>query len=160
MAIRLRPATAGDAEPLRALVQAAYSPYVERIGGRPRPMDDDYAGAVRDGRVTVAERDGGLAGLIVLDRESDGLVIDNVAVDPAHQGIGVGRALLAHAESTAAEAGLREIRLFTHELMTENQALYRWIGYVETGRTEHGLARLVHFRKSLPGTRAASRPAS
>jgi hypothetical protein len=65
--VSLRPATAADVPRLTELVQAAYGHYVARIGGLPGPMTDDYAEVVRTHRVTVAQRAGEIAGLIVLD---------------------------------------------------------------------------------------------
>ena len=50
--------------------------------------------------------------------------VENVAVDPERQGEGIGRVLLDHAEEPGAEAGLAEIRLYTHSKMTENRAIY------------------------------------
>jgi hypothetical protein len=45
--------------------------------------------------------------------------------------------------------GYREIRLYTHQTMVENQLLYTSIGYEETGRgTEAGYDR-VFMRKQL-----------
>jgi ribosomal protein S18 acetylase RimI-like enzyme len=76
-------------------------------------------------------------------------VIGNVAVDPAHQGSGVGRMLLEHAEVTARAAGLEWIHLWTHELMTENLALYSRIGYTEYDPGARRNARLVYLRKKL-----------
>jgi ribosomal protein S18 acetylase RimI-like enzyme len=146
---RLRPATAADAPALAALVRAAYGHYVERLGGPPRPMTDDYAQVVRAHDVTVAEAGGEIAGLIVLAVGDEGFVIDNVAVAPAHQGTGVGRVLLEHAEVAARAAGFDSIYLYTHELMTENQALYARIGFVEYARRQHGDACLVYMRKEL-----------
>jgi ribosomal protein S18 acetylase RimI-like enzyme len=146
---RLRAATAADAPRLTELVQAAYGHYVERLGGPPRPMTDDYAGVVRSHDVTVAERGGEIAGLIVLRVGDEGFLVDNVAVDPAHQGSGVGRALLEHAEAAARRAGFDSIQLYTHEKMTENLALYERIGYVEYDRRLHGDACLVYLRKQL-----------
>src|SRR5829696_3402087 len=118
----LRPATQADVARLTELVRAAYGHYVERLGGPPRPLTDDYAQVVAGRRVTVAERGGEIAGLIVLDAGDEGFVVDNVAIDPAHQRTGVGRALLEHAELAARRAGFDSIRLFTHERMTENVA--------------------------------------
>jgi ribosomal protein S18 acetylase RimI-like enzyme len=149
MSVHLRPATAADVPRLTELAHAAYEHYVERIGGPPRPMTDDYAQVVRSQRVTVAERNGEIAGLIVLDAGEDGFVVDNVAVDPAHQGTGVGRALLEHAEAAARRAGFDAIQLYTHERMTENQALYERVGYAEYDRRMHGEACLVYMRKQL-----------
>jgi ribosomal protein S18 acetylase RimI-like enzyme len=148
-ALRLRPATAQDAAALAGVVRAAYGHYVERLGRPPRPMDDDYESVVRSQRVTVAERAGEIAGLIVLASDDEGFLVDNVAVDPSHQGSGVGRALLEHAESEARRAGHDSIYLYTHERMTENLALYERIGYVEYDRRLHGDALLVYLRKPL-----------
>jgi ribosomal protein S18 acetylase RimI-like enzyme len=148
--MRLRPATDEDVPRLTELVQAAYGHYVERIGGPPRPLTDDYAEVVREKRVTVAERRGGIAGMIVLEIDSEeGFGIDNVAVDPAHQGTGVGRALLEHAEAEARGDGFDSIWLLTHELMSENLALYERIGYVEYDRRSYGAGSLVYLRKRL-----------
>jgi RNA polymerase sigma-70 factor (ECF subfamily) len=130
----LRPATAADVPQLTEVVRAAYGHYVERLGGAPRPLTDDYAVVVDRDDVTVAERGGEIAGLAVLLIDDEGFTLDNVAVHPAHQGAGVGRALLEHAEAAARRAGFDSIRLYTHELMTENVALYERIGYVEYER--------------------------
>jgi ribosomal protein S18 acetylase RimI-like enzyme len=147
--LRLRPATIADVPRLSEVVQSAYGHYVDRLGRPPRPMTDDYADVVRSRSVTVAERDGEIVGLIVLGVDEEGFVVDNVAVDPSQQGRGVGKALLEHAEVAAREAGFDSIYLYTHELMTENQALYSRMGYVEYDRRLHDDACLVYMRKEL-----------
>jgi ribosomal protein S18 acetylase RimI-like enzyme len=147
--VRLRPATPADVPRLTELVQAAYGHYVERLGGPPGPLTEDYAEVVRSGQVTVAERAGEVLGLIVFGAGDEGFVIDNVAVDPSQQGSGVGRALLERAEAAALGAGFDSIYLYTHERMTENQALYSRIGYVEYDRRLPGDACLVYMRKKL-----------
>jgi ribosomal protein S18 acetylase RimI-like enzyme len=147
--VRLRPAKAADVPRLTELVHAAYGHYVERLGGPPRPMTDDYAEVVRSHRVIVAERGGKILGLVVVGVSDEGFFVDNVAVDPSHQGIGVGKALLEHAESSARNAGFDSIYLYTHERMVENLALYPRIGYVEYDRRLHGEERLVYLRKNL-----------
>ena len=105
--VSLRPAEPADAERLAQIVEAAYSPYVERIGARPRPMDDDYDELVARGVLTVAERGGEPIGLVALEESEGRFEVDNLAVDPAHQGTGAGRALLEHAEAEALRVGLR-----------------------------------------------------
>jgi ribosomal protein S18 acetylase RimI-like enzyme len=87
--------------------------------------------------------------VIVFGNDDEGFFVDNVAVDPRHQGSGIGRALLEHAESAARRAGFDSMYLYTHELMTENIALYLRAGYVEYDRRLHGDARLVYLRKRL-----------
>jgi len=149
---QLRPAEARDVPRLAELARAAYGRYVERLGGRePRPMSEDYATVVAAKQVLVAERDGEVVGLIALETDAEGFVVDNVAVDPAHEGTGVGRALLTAAEAEARRAGFDSIYLYTHERMTENVALYERIGYVEYDRRIHGRDAdlLVYLRKPL-----------
>jgi ribosomal protein S18 acetylase RimI-like enzyme len=131
------------------LVDAAYGHYVERLGGPPRPMTDDYEEVIRTRQVTVAERHGAVAGVIVLAVTDEGFLIDNVAVHPSHRGSGLGRALLEFAEAEARRARFDSIYLYTHERMTENLALYARIGYVEYDRRSHGEFSLVYLRKQL-----------
>ena len=135
---------------LSELVQGAYGHYVDRIGGEPRPMVDDYTDVISRHRVTVAEADGTILGLIVLALDDNDLWIDNVAVDPIVHGTGIGRALLEHAESVARTDGHTELWLLTHELMTENRNLYTRIGYTERNRQPlpDGSA-LIHMAKNL-----------
>jgi ribosomal protein S18 acetylase RimI-like enzyme len=147
--VRLRAATDADVPMLAALVDDAYGHYVERIGEPPRPMTDDYAEVVRTRRVAVAELDGAIVGLIVYGVDEEGFLIDNVAVDPAHQGEGVGRLLLEHGEAEARRAGFDSVYLYTHRLMTENQALYARIGYVEFARRRGPVGPVVYMRKRL-----------
>jgi ribosomal protein S18 acetylase RimI-like enzyme len=131
------------------LVAAAYGHYVERLGGPPRPMTDDYEEVIRTRQVTVAERHGAIVGVVVLAVTDEGFLIDNVAVHPSHRGSGLGRALLELAEAEARRAGFDSIYLYTHERMTENLALYARIGYVEYDRRSHGEFSLVYLRKQL-----------
>src|SRR5207244_3533315 len=125
--------------------------YVADIGRRPAPMDANYADLIRQGVVHVLRdlADERLYGVIVLHVETDGLFIENVAVPPAHQHHGFGRQLMAFAEERARFLGLPEIRLYTHERMTANIALYTRLGYDEVERrAEDGFAR-VFMRKLL-----------
>lgn len=145
--MEVRKARADEIDVVRAIVEAAYSPYVERIGLRPGPMDQDYVPKIRGGLIDVVEQDGEVLGLIVLIDEGDALLVENIAVRPAAQGRGVGRELLAHADRTAVELGVAELRLYTHSAMTENIELYTRWGWHETGRrTESGFRR-VFFAK-------------
>ena len=114
-------------------------------------MLDNYAARVADGVVWVIEDGSGVAGIIVLKPQPEYLLLDNIAISPARQGSGLGRRLLAFAEAEAIRRGYREIRLYTHQTMTENQRLYAALGYEETGRgLEEGYER-VFMRKRLAG---------
>jgi N-acetylglutamate synthase-like GNAT family acetyltransferase len=145
----LRPATEADVAAITHLVDAAYRPYVERIGMRPGPMGEDYREVVRNLQVTVAESEGALVGVLVLGTTPDGFLIHNVAVHPAHRGKGLGRALLELAESEARKAGFDSIYLFTHEGVLESRVLYERIGYVEYERRPLEGFSLVFMRKAL-----------
>ena len=75
--------------------------------------------------------------------------MENIAVRPASQGTGVGRALLAHAETGPPGLGLAELTLYTNSAMTENIELYSRLGWHETHRrTERGFQR-VFFSKPV-----------
>lgn len=145
----IRLAQPGDLPAIERIVRDAYSKYIERIGKKPGPMLDDYARRVADGSVWVMAEGDSVVGLVVLLPADDYVLLDNIAVDPACQGQGIGRALMAFAEQEARRRGFREIRLYTHQMMHENVVLYPRLGYEETGRGEQdGYAR-VFFCKRL-----------
>lgn len=152
--VQFRAAAAEDAPALRALVDAAYGHYVDRIRDRPKPMDADDDQVVRTRSVAVAEAGGEIVGVIVHGSDEDGYLIDNVAVAPDRQGEGIGRDLIDRAERSAARAGFDTVRLYTHELMTENRALYERLGYIEYGERQvlHGRVKLL--RKAVGGSGA------
>src|SRR5712692_830989 len=131
----IRRAERGDRAAVEAIVHAAYAIYVDRIGKPPGPMLDDYARLIADGTVSVFEEaDRTMAAVIVLVPQPNHLLLDNIAVRPDRQGQGLGRRLVAFAENEARRLGYAELRLYTHEKMTENIALYARLGFVEAGR--------------------------
>ncbi len=144
-----RLATATDLGTVEAIVRSAYVHYVPRIGREPGPMLDDYASLIRDGRVHVIEHDGIVQGVLVLIPQVDAMLLDNIAISPAAQGLGLGRIMLTFAEAAAAAAGYSAIRLYTNEAMTENIALYTRVGYSETHRAEEKGLRRVYMSKPL-----------
>jgi len=131
----IRRAQPEDRAAVERIVRDAYGIYIERIGKPPGPMLDDYAALIADGAVSALdEPDGTIAGIIVLLPQPDHLLLDNIAVRPDRQGQGLGRQLVAFAEAEARRLGHAELRLYTHQRMTENIALYTRLGFVETGR--------------------------
>lgn len=145
----LRRATSSDAESIRGLVSRAYGKYVDRIGRKPKPMVADYVVAVVQHDVWVSEFDGNVGAVLELVPGSDHVMIENVAVEPARQGTGIGRALLAFAEEEATRQGFREVRLYTNAQFTENLAMYRKLGYRETHRERVGATEAVHMSKEV-----------
>jgi hypothetical protein len=145
----LRRARSGDAPAIVALVDAAYEPYVSRIGRQPIPMRTDHAAAIRDDEVWVLDEGGELRGVLHLVIGDDHLLIHNVAVSPPVQGRGLGSRLLDHAERRARQLGRPEVRLYTNERYVENLAIYAARGYDETHRTPLSGTALVHMRKAI-----------
>ena len=87
--MEIRPAGPSDAGAVAAVVDRAYGHYVDRIGQRPGPMDDDHSADIAAGHTYLAV-DGSPAGVIVIQPQSDHLLIRNVAVDPERQCEGIG----------------------------------------------------------------------
>jgi len=145
----IRRATQDDAEGIAALVAEAYSPYIPRIGKKPAPMLDDYAQVIADSYVFVLADGADIQGVLVVSQQNTELLLNNIAVLPRYKGKGIGKALLAFCEEHAQATGCDDIQLYTHQLMTENIALYKKLGYQETHRaTEDGFAR-VFMRKPI-----------
>jgi ribosomal protein S18 acetylase RimI-like enzyme len=149
--VTTRRAAPADALALGELARAAYAVYVERIGDEPAPMGADYAAICTAGIAWVAEADRQIVGFVVLKLQDDHLLLDNVAVDPARQGEGIGALLLELAETETRRTGQAEIRLYTNEAMAENLAYYARHGYQETHRGVQDGYRRVFFVKRLAG---------
>ena len=147
--ITVRAAYEGDAPAAAACVNAAFEPYVERIGKPPAPMLSDYAELAAEGKVWVAEVGEQVVGVLVQYETADGFYIDTVAASPHTHGTGVGRALLEFAEGEARGRGFESIYLCTNSKMTENQVLYPKIGYVEYDRRAQSGYERVFYRKRL-----------
>jgi len=146
----IRPAVPADRAAVERIVHEAYAVYVDRIGKPPGPMLDDYAALIDAGAVSVLETDDGhIAAIIVLLPKLDHLLLDNIAVRRDRQGQGLGRRLIAFAEAEARRLGLDEVRLYTHQMMTENIALYARLGFVETGRGHDAGYDRVFMTKTL-----------
>jgi ribosomal protein S18 acetylase RimI-like enzyme len=139
-----------DAERVRDLTLTAYAKWVPVIGRRPKPMNADYDHAVNAHIVELAYLEGELAGVIELIPAPDHLLLENIAVAPAHQRKGIGRRLMAHVEALARARQVPMVRLYTNKAFTSNLEFYRKLGY--TLEREEALASggfLVHFAKSV-----------
>ncbi|MEV5973268.1 GNAT family N-acetyltransferase [Streptomyces sp. NPDC051921] len=144
---RIRPAVAADVPAVKAVIDAAFHHYIERIGVVPAPMEEDHAANVAAGRVFVAGEP--VAGLVVVIPETGHLYLDTVAVHPDAQGTGLGRTLMAWVEERARELGLPEVRLLTNAMMWENQKLYERYGYAVSERRVDGPYDRIHYRKDV-----------
>ncbi|MET7653695.1 MULTISPECIES: GNAT family N-acetyltransferase [unclassified Streptomyces] len=147
----IRPATAADVPAVKAVTDAAYTRYIERIGRAPQPMEADHAANVAAGKVFVTgdPDDGAVVGLVVIEAFPDHLFLDSIAVHPDAHGKGVGRRLLRFVDARARALGLPEVRLCTNALMWENQKIYPKYGYEFVERRLDGPYDRIHYRKRL-----------
>ena len=138
----LEVATPADAPALAALVNAAYraigggrgwtSEADLFAGGRVRAPD--VAAMIAGGGTVLLRRSAqSLVGCIAIEADGAEAVISMLAVDPARQASGLGRALLAEAEQWAGRQGARLARMTVVEPRTELVAWYERRGYRRTG---------------------------
>ncbi|MER5384545.1 GNAT family N-acetyltransferase [Streptomyces sp. NPDC002688] len=143
----VRPAVAADVPVVKAVIDAAFQPYVERIGRVPVPMEADHAANVAAGRVFVTGEP--VTGLVVVEERPDHLYLDIIAVRPDAHGRGIGGRLLRFVDAHARALGLDEIRLYTNAMMWENQKIYPRYGYAMTERRVEGPYDRIHYVKRL-----------
>jgi len=137
--VEIRPAVPRDFEALGELTVMAYEAlFDEPLGGYERELRD-VARRAADSEVLVAVGgDEVLGGVTYVpssgramsefdDEHAAGIRM--LAVDPRHQGEGVGRALVKECVSRARAAGRDRIVLHSTTYMTAAQALYRSLGF-------------------------------
>jgi ribosomal protein S18 acetylase RimI-like enzyme len=146
---QMRQAVAEDAAAIRTLTRAAYAKWVPVIGREPMPMVADYDAAVAAHRFDLLYVDGVLAALIETIAKDDHLLIENVAVAPAFQKRGLGRKLMAHAETVAAAMGYGMLRLYTNKSFAENVTLYQRLGYAVDREEAFRGGFTVHMSKRI-----------
>jgi len=125
----IRLAEQEDQEAIVTCVRAAYAKYIERIGKEPAPMLADYQALLAQGVVYVLANEEGVRGVLVMMPQGRSMFVENIAVEPRFQGLGLGRTLMAYVEQQARKEQLDEIRLYTNEAMTENLRFYHQLGF-------------------------------
>ena len=124
----IRRAEQGDTDALSACIDAAYAQYAARITDLP-PVSANCAEEIAKHQVWVAEIEDAVVGGLVMIPEKGFMLLANIAVHPDHRGSGLGRALIAIAETESSDQGYRELRLTTHADMPENVQLYVHLGW-------------------------------
>jgi GNAT superfamily N-acetyltransferase len=129
-----------DWEGLLALLHRAFA-YME---GRIDPPSSLHrldaarlSAKARAERLFLAWQDGRLAGCVFCDPRPDCLYIGKLAVEPALQGRGIGRALMARAEAEARALALPAIELQTRIELVGNHAAFDAMGFARTGDSAH-----------------------
>jgi ribosomal protein S18 acetylase RimI-like enzyme len=151
-ALTIRRAGAPDAAMVRQLTREAYAQWVPVVGREPAPMTADYGKAVHEHEIDLFHAGESLVALIELIVHADHLFIENIAVSPRHQRLGIGHHLLDHAERRARDAGLAELRLLTNQAFASNVRLYQSVGFrIDRIEAFPGRGTAVYMSKRLAG---------
>lgn len=155
--MEIRHAAPADLPAIRALILESWRrtyPGVlpaEYLAG---PVEADLARTWGPGRlhralVLVAEREGGLAGMIaVLPDDPDGPYVDNLHVAASAEGQGVGRALLTGAARELSQAGHDRLHLTVVDTNARARAFYARMGGTEGAPIEDAM--FEHSVTALP----------
>lgn len=137
VATRIRRAAPNEAELVRSIARESFFDlYRDLDHPAPRPTTVDFAPLIDAQQVWVIESATDTrcepVGAMVLEEHPGYLRLDIIAILPAHQHRGHGRAALNFVETYAASNGFAEIRFYTNTLIERNVAFYRQLGYIET----------------------------
>jgi ribosomal protein S18 acetylase RimI-like enzyme len=157
MALIFRTATLSEGQEVARIIRAAFTPYVRALG-REFPADGSPEFAERwqrllaeleRGDVYVALKGNGegngegerIVGAARTTPQEKDLYIDQIAVDPAQQGTGIGSWLLQRIDEVARARGLGGLSLMTAEMAVANIRLYERHGFaiVRRGVLDHGI---------------------
>ena len=134
MHIVIRSASLDDAPTLRGIERRAGGRFHDV--GMPEVADDEPLPIEVLARYTVAQRawvavdDAGcLIGYVLVDDIDGNAHVEQVSVEPSHQGQGVGHALIERVGLWAAERGMPAITLTTFTDVPWNAPLYRRLGF-------------------------------
>lgn len=113
-------------------------------------MVADFAAHIDQDPLIVFEQEGAVAGYAILLVDERRALLDNIAVDPAHQRRGIGLALIDQIKGLATDLGYETLDLYTNAVMTANISWYEKLGFVETGRAkEQGFHRIYMSSEAL-----------
>jgi ribosomal protein S18 acetylase RimI-like enzyme len=141
-----------------ALLRAAFAFMEGRIdppSSLHRLTAEDISAMARDGEVWLI----GDApdACVFLTLKPGALYLGKLAVTDTARGQGYARRLIALAETRARAHALPVLELQTRVELTENQATFRALGFVETGRTAHpgyGRPTSITFRRDVAAHRS------
>jgi predicted N-acetyltransferase YhbS len=138
----IRPAAEADRPRLISLINAAFA--IERFLEGTRTDEERLAAMMRQGTVLAVEDAGGrLLGCVYTEVRGLCGYLGQLAVDPAHQGKGLSRLLIAAAEERLRGHGCQSVEITVLSLRPELPPFYRRFGFVETGTKEARLSRPV-----------------
>ncbi len=168
MKLSIREAVAADAAEVAALRIAAANDLTARFGQghwSSNATENGVLLAMKRGGVIIATEAGTIVGTLTLSTRKPWAIdksyftpvkrpiyLTSMAVDPKAQGMGVGRALLADAETRVRnwlEGAGQAIRLDAFDANAGAGGFYAKCGYTERGRTVFRTAPLIYFERLL-----------
>jgi len=131
--IAIRTATADDVTRIVSLLNAAFA--MERaFVEHDRTSVEEITRYRETGTFFIVDAEGdSLASCMYLKQRGDRLYLGMLAVNPARQGTGLGRQMMAAAERHAASLGCVAIDIRIVNLRTELPPFYRLLGFVDNG---------------------------
>ncbi len=117
---------------IMAMIHAAFGAF-EPPSGVLKETVADLAARQRDGLVLVAQDGERFIGSLFCARQSDALYLTRLATAPDWRKRGVGRALIAAAESEARASGAMRLTLRVRKNLPGNRAYFERFGFTVTG---------------------------
>jgi ribosomal protein S18 acetylase RimI-like enzyme/glutaredoxin len=137
--LRVAPCGVEEAETVHRLTQAAFRGFARLdppSGAGRETLDSVRSDLAADG-AALGLLDGRPAGCLRFQVGADHVHVRRVAVLPPLQGRGIGRALMAWAESEAARRGAAEVTVGVRVAVPGNLAFYRRLGYEVVAEHAH-----------------------
>ncbi len=147
--MNLRRASTEDIPAIVALTEAAYLPNEGIIGVPSLPRIADYRKVLAEHEIWLAESEGALDGVLVLEEEPAKFTLWSIAVSPAATGRKVGSRLMDFTEERARALGHDAFHLYTHEKLADRIGWYERLGFSITHHEDMADRRLTHMRKTL-----------
>lgn len=139
--VALRAASAADAPVIAATIAAAFAQYRGRLvpeSSAFRETPEAIADQLANGSsAIVAERNGQMMGCVMTEVLEGDLYFGRLAVLPAARGLGLAKRLIAAVEDEARRRGLPGVRLGVRIALSDNQRLFKSLGYREISREAH-----------------------
>jgi len=138
--IRIRVASEADRPRLIRLINSAFA--IETFFEGTRTDEDRLAAMMQKGVILAAEdAAGGLLGCVYTEVRGARGYLGQLAVDPAHQGLGLGRRIFQAGEGHLRRQGCEAVDILVLSLRPELPPIYRRFGYIETGTEKFSTSR-------------------
>jgi GNAT superfamily N-acetyltransferase len=158
-----RPATLADVTELVRVINLAYAVEADMFVGQRTSEADVRERVARPNAVFLVVPDeavggtpGPLAASVYVETRGDRGYFGMLAVDPTHQGQGLGRALVRAAETYSRGVGCTAMDLDVVDLRSELTVYYGSLGYEAIGESQYARpeqtkrpVRLIHMSKPL-----------